>query len=64
MKNEHFIIQVLGLVLLSGMAVFFAILEVKYNKELIDLGLMVGIISSIIGAKIYHATQKGGTNGE
>ena len=53
--KKEFILHIAGLVVLSVLAVFFAILQVKYNVEVTDTGLILGGILTIVTG---HAAQR------
>ena len=53
--KKEFILHIAGLVVLTILAVFFAIIEAKYNVEVTDVGLIIGLLGSIVG---NHAVQR------
>ena len=53
--KKEFILHIAGLVVLTILAVFFAIIEAKYNVEITDVGLIIGLLGSIVG---NHAVQR------
>ena len=56
-KNE-FILHIAGLIVLSALAVFFAILQAKYKVEITDVGIILGLVASLCGAKTYQSLRK------
>ena len=48
MKDKEFWLHIAGLILLSGLAIFFAIIEARTGKEITDIGLITGGLLSII----------------
>ena len=58
MSKQDIILQIIGIVVLSGLAVFFALIEAKYNKEFIDIGIVIGILGSLIGHHTYRSLKK------
>lgn len=54
-KDKEFILHLIGLVVLSALAIFFTIIEAKYNKEITDVGLIVGSIASLVGARTANS---------
>lgn len=53
--KKEFILHIAGLIVLTFLAVFFSIIEAKYNVEITDVGIVIGIIGSIVG---NHAVQR------
>ena len=58
LKDKDFVLHLLGLIVLSALAVFFGILEAKFSKEFIDIGIVIGIIGSLVG---IHTANSVGT---
>ena len=57
-KDREFLLHLIGLIVLTGLAVFFGILEAKYGKEITDTGLIVGLIGSCIGMHAANLKKK------
>ena len=55
MKNPEFIIHLIGLAVLTFLIIFFGLLEKQTNREFIDIGILVGIIGTIVTG---HAANK------
>ena len=53
--KKEFILHIAGLVVLTILAVFFSVLEAKYGVEVTDVGIIIGVIGSIVG---NHAVQR------
>ena len=58
-KDKNFILHLIGMIVLSALAIFFAIIEVRYDKSITDIGLIVGAICTSAGIHAYHAGKKG-----
>ena len=50
-KDKEFVLHLIGLIVLTALAVFFGILEAVYNKEITDVGLIIGLIGSLVGVR-------------
>lgn len=53
--KKEFILHIAGLIVLTALAIFFSILEAKYKVEVTDVGIIIGVIGSIVG---NHAVQR------
>ena len=60
MKDKEFILHICGLILLTGLAVFFAIIESRTGKEITDIGLITGGLLSIITHSAVSRNKKPG----
>ena len=60
-KEKDFVLHFAGLIVLTLLAVFFAILQAKYNIEITDVGMILGGITGIVGvhgANAYNRLKK------
>ena len=57
-KEKDFILHFSGLIVLTGLAVFFAILQAKYKLEITDVGMILGGITGIVGVHGANAIRK------
>lgn len=56
-ERNNFILHIAGLILLSGLAIFFGILEAKYKVQTTDIGILLGILGGLVGV---HASKAKG----
>ena len=56
--DKNFIIHLIGLFVLTGLAIFFAILQAKYKIEITDVGMIIGGITGIVGIHGANAIKK------
>lgn len=54
---QEVILPIIGILVLSGLAIFFALIEAKYNREFIDIGIVIGILGSLIGHHTYQSIK-------
>ena len=57
-KEKDFVLQFAGLFLLTGLAVLFGVFQYRSGKEIIDVGIIIGIVGSIVGNHAYNAIKK------
>ncbi len=50
-KDKEFVLHLIGLIVLTILAIFFGLLEAIYDKEITDVGLIVGLAGSLVGAR-------------
>ena len=53
--KKEFILHIAGLVVLFLLAIFFSIIEAKYKVEITDVGIIIGVIGTIVTG---HAAQR------
>ena len=63
-KDKDFILHFAGLLVLTGLAIFFAILQAKYKIEITDVGMILGGITGIVGVHGANAIKKVRSNDE
>ena len=62
-KNE-FILHIVGLIVLTILAIFFSIVEAKYKVEITDVGIVVGILGTIVTGHAAQRFKQGQINDE
>ena len=57
-KEKDFVLHFTGLIVLTGLAIFFAILQAKYKIEITDVGMIIGGITGIVGVHGANAIKR------
>lgn len=63
-KEKDFVLHFTGLIVLTGLAIFFAILQAKYKIEITDVGMIIGGITGIVGVHGANAIKRLKNNDE